>query len=447
MKTPSKIKILHITPHLGGGVGAVLLNYFSKVAGSVSFEHKVVCLDHVNPYALQTAKKAGFFLLGNTAKKRNGILDLAAESDIIVVHWWNHPLLYDFLIRETMPPSRIIFWSHISGQPAPNNFTVKTLKYPDLFVFTTPLSYKVKEVQNLPPHYKNRLRVIWSTGGVERLKKVKLQRHRGFNVGYIGHVSYAKMHPDFLEMSNNVKVPGVKFIIVGGPNNKLIEKEAAAMGIAGKFRFTGFVSEPEKWRYLSRFDVFGYPLAPYHYGTCDQAIQESMAVGVVPVVMANPMESYMVKNGKTGIVVKDKKAYAKAIEVLYKDENLRKLLSRNAREYARGSFSLEKMEEEWDNLFRELLKTPKTPRRWPVRARMGEILPRYIFLESLGSHGRYFYRYCRARSRNERNRAAEEIKKLGLTANWRSSTKSSVHQYNRFLPGDKNLSYWSKLMK
>jgi len=26
----NKIKTLHITPHLGGGVGRVLLNYFSK---------------------------------------------------------------------------------------------------------------------------------------------------------------------------------------------------------------------------------------------------------------------------------------------------------------------------------------------------------------------------------------------------------------------------------
>ena len=42
----NKIKILHITPHLGGGVGRVLLNYLSKVKDDNCFIHQVACLDY-----------------------------------------------------------------------------------------------------------------------------------------------------------------------------------------------------------------------------------------------------------------------------------------------------------------------------------------------------------------------------------------------------------------
>ena len=439
-------KILHITPHFGAGVGTVVLNYLTKVKDSLHFTHRAVCLDYANQNAAEVAKNTGFPLIDNMSKKKTEILSLIADSDVVLVHWWNHPLLYDFLVRECLPASRVILWSHIFGSPPPNNFTEKILKYPDLFVFTTPLSYNVKEVQDLPDERKKCLRDVWSTGGLERVKSIRLKKHSGFNIGYIGNVDYAKMHPNFLDICDRVDIPHVKFIIVGGPNGKQMEQEAARRGIGKKIHFTGFVPEKEKWEHLSTFDIFGYPLAKHHYGTCDQVLQECMAAGVVPVVLANPMENYMVKDGITGIVAKNKEEYVRALQNLYHHHELKKSLSKNAKEYARNTFSLEKMESEWDKIFNEVLALPKTIKKWKINKKDGNLSPKDVFLESLGDHGKEFISYCNAKNDQDKKNAIKKIKKLAKSSNWQSKTKSSVHQYNSFFPKDKELAFWSSIM-
>ena len=438
------MKILHVVPHLG--VVAVPY-YISSIRRDPDREHRVICLDTISQKSLDYADRHGWRPIGDMSKKLDEVLALIAESDVVLVHWWNHPLLYDFLVREPLPPCRLVFWSHTSGTAPPNCFTDKVLKYPDKFIFTTPMSYDVKEVCDLQD--KSHLGVIWSTGGLDRIKHVKPVRHRGFRVGYIGLVDYAKMHPDFLAMSADVEVPDVKFIVVGGPDafSCQMAKEAARLGIGDKFEFTGYVSEDKKWELLSTFDVFGYPLAPYHYGTCDFALQEAMGAGVVPVVLSNPMESYMVKNGETGIVVSDVRGYAEAVQLLREETGLRNRLSMTARAYAWEMFSLEKMAAEWNVVFDELMKMPKLARQWDINRHNGKILSRDIFIESLGSHGEVFHDHYYAPNAAVRADASERIKALASLGCWRSKTKATAHQYDAFLPGDPYLSTWSRMME
>lgn len=447
MSQPPVKKILHISTHLGRGVGSVVLNYFKKVSTNKNFSHKLICLGYLDDRALESLQESKIPYREKMSSDHAAVLEEMKDSDIVLIHWWNHPLLSDFLIREKLPPSRVVIWSHIVGSPAPNNFTDKILRYPDLFVFTTPISYGTEEVARLPDGYKERLSHIWSTGTADTIKEVHLKKHEGFIVGYIGTVDFAKMHPDFLEMSDKAKIPGVKFVVVGSPNEKQIEDEAKRRNIGNKFLFTGFIPEDKKWDYLSSFDVFGYPLVPNHYGTCDQALQEAMMLGVVPVVWSNPMESYMVKDGVTGIVVRSKEEYAAALENIYHDSGLREILSKNARAYALENFSLEKMEKEWEKTFERALKIPKAEREWNIGKIKGDIAAADVFLESLGSHAEPFLSFYNSKDEKEREMYARQIKELAKHSIWQSETKSTVHNFNFFLPGDKYLSAWSKLMK
>lgn len=437
--------ILHITPHLGGGVGRVILNYLAKDKGDSIFKHKVVCLDYANDNASKAAGDISFLLLDNMANKKKKLLKMINDADIILIHWWNHPLLYDFLVRTQLPLCRLIMWSHISGFHPPSVFTSKVLQYPDLFVFATPVSYKTKEVKNLSNKRKKFLRAVWSTGGVEHIKSVKHKAHAGFNVGYIGTVDYCKMHPNFLNICSRINIPDVNFIVCGGLKEKELECEAKRLGIDKKFNFTGLVSDVSK--YLSIFDVFGYPLAPYHYGTCDQVLAENMAVGVVPVVLANRMESYMVKDGVTGIIAKNQKEYVKAIESLYADKGLRSYLSANAKKYALKTFSLDIIEHEWEKIFKEILAFPKTVKKWEIKIDGSKISAKDVFLEALGDYGKNFISYCRAKNNNEKIKCANKIKKLAKSASWQAETKGTVHHYYSFFKDDIYFSEWSRIMK
>lgn len=447
MQKKTKKKILHLTTHLGGGIGSVVLNYLRRTTNDKNFSHSVICLGYADDRAVSALKKARISLTQNMSSNHEEILAQIKDSDIVLIHWWNHPLLSDFLMREEIPPSRVLLWSHIVGSTAPNNFTDKLLTYPDLFVFTTPLSYGVKEVERLDTKQKKRLRDIWSTGTVDHVRSLKSRKHSGFNIGYIGTVDFAKMHPDFLEMSHHVTIPGARFVTIGGPNGEQMGEEARRLGIGDTFHFTGLLPEKETWKHLSSFDVFGYPLAPGHYGTCDLALQEAMTTGAVPVVMANPMERYMVQDRVTGIVAKDAGAYVKALEELYHNPKLRRTLSKNARKYALNTFSLKKMIGDWNAVFREALKLPKTSRKWKKRKKSEDLTPKDIFLESLGRHKGPFASYCEATDKKEQENALAKIKKLAKRTEWQSASKSTVHNYNAFLPGDKHLSLWSKAMK
>ena len=423
-------KILHITPHLGGGVGRVLLNYLIRAKESYSFSHKITCLDYANENALEIAAKNNIEITDNACFEPQRILAEIQKADIILFHWWNHPLLIDFLVRQKLPPSRVIFWSHISGFHPPYVFTQKALCYPDKFVFTTPVSFKTKEVKTY--QNKNKLCSVWSTGGIDHVRNIKLKSHNGFNIGYIGTVDYCKMHPDFLKINNAIDIPDIKFIICGSPNHNEIKQESKNLGIADKFNFTGQISDISK--YLCEFDIFGYPLAPYHYGTCDQALAESMAAGVVPVVLSNKMEKYMVKHKITGLVANTPEDYIKAVKYLYDNPAYKQKLSKNAKEYAFKTFSLNKMTDEWERVFNEVLNLPKTRKEWHLSIKSPTAAD--VFLESLGAYGDDF-----------RFNRTENIKKLAESPLWRTKTRGTVHHYSNFFKDDELLSGWSKLMQ
>lgn len=437
--------ILHITPHFGGGVGRVLLNYLAKVKGNTDFLHKVLSLEYANEKALSISKTIGLFLNDRMSADHDGIIDAISRADVVLIHWWNHPLLFAFLVRETLPPARIIFWSHTSGFYAPYVFSDPVLNYPDLFVFTTPLSYEVPEVKKLPEKRQRVLRTIWSTGGIEHVSNLQPKPHAGFKVGYIGTVDYCKMHPGFLRMSSNINIADAQFIVCGGPSEKQIQEESLQYSAGKRFVFTGQVDDITV--YLSEFDVFGYPLAPYHYGTCEQSLSESMAAGVPPVVLANRTERYMVEDRVTGIVAADEDAYARAIEELYRRPELRLRLSSNAREAAKRRFSMEHMVKQWEIVFNEALALPKTARQWTGKYNGKTTSPAGIFLESLGEHGEEFLQSLRAQNKAEEDAANERIRRLYASSHlWRSKTRGTPSHYYFFYPDDSYLKLWSHQM-
>ena len=444
MKHGKKYIVLHLTPHLGGGVGHVLLNYLAKVKKNANYEHRVISLEYANDRARIASQAMGFFLVDRMSENHQALLDAISQADIVLVHWWNHPLLYAFLVRESLPPSRIIFWSHVSGLHAPYVFNQPLLCYPDIFVFTSPISKTVPEVKKISDERQKALRVIWSTGGVDQMTSVRPKAHHGFNIGYVGTVDYGKLHPHFLKMSSQVRIPDAHFIVCGGPNEKQIQEESNKYDKNERFVFMGQISDVK--HYLSEFDVFGYPLAPYHYGTCEQVLGESMAAGVPPVVLANPTEALIVENDVTGIVVADEDAYAQAIEELYHNPHLRQRLSNNAQKAAGEMYSLNLMIDLWEQVLTETLLLPKTPRQWAGSNRGMSVSAAHVFLESLGDYGCEFKNSLSAQNNQEKKATMDDIRRLYESSNlWKARTRGTANHYHFFFPDDEYLKLWADL--
>lgn len=429
-----RYKILHISPHLGGGVGRVLTNYLKATKKSEKFEHKIYCLDSINP----NAKK--FLSDENISHKelvpQNELLEEINGYDIVIIHWWNHPLLFDFLVRFELPPCRIAFWAHVSGNAAPNFFSHTLFEYPDYFVFTTPMSYLVKEVTDHKGG-SQKLRDIWSTGGFEHVKnRDGAKESNCFTIGYVGALDFAKLYPNFISLCSKITLPNVRFVVCGdGGDIDQLKQQAQELHLENRIIFTGYVDNVAE--YLETFDIFAYSLNQYHYGTCDQALAEAMASGVVPVVFDNAMENYMVHHLYTGIVAKNENEYIAGIIKLYNSKALRKRLSINAEEESLRRFSLVKTVNEWDALFDQILKLPKSAKRWSGVCSGRNAKPYEVFLESIGDYARVF-------------RVGDEMdirKLLDRSIAWKAKTKGTPHHYHTFFKNDALLSRWAALLQ
>lgn len=433
--------ILHITPHLGGGVGRVLRNFLSYSRAHSEDSHRLACLDYANAPSQAWAAAAGIDLTEHLSRRLPELLQMVAGADLVVLHWWNHPLLFDLLVRQPLPPARVLLWSHVSGHTAPQNFSRALLDYPDLFVVATPYSFEAPAIRRLPRKKREaRLRLVFSCAGIDHVAQASPQPHAGFRIGYIGTVDYAKMHRDFLQMSAAARIPGVRFVICGGPSEAAIRQEAREAGIAEKFYFLGQVDNVAQ--VLSSLDVFGYPLAPGHYGTGEQVLIEALAAGVPPVVLDNGPEGHVVADGVTGLVVPNSREYPAALERLFREPALRLSLAGNARHQARQRFTIERTAQAWRDLFQEALELPKSPRAWPLEA--GGATAAEVFVAALGEEAGEF---ARSLDQDHLKRALAADKRIAQKPGlFRSETRGSVFHYRSFFPDDPYLNLWAGLM-
>jgi glycosyltransferase involved in cell wall biosynthesis len=442
------MKVLHLTPHLGGGVGTVLRSYLSYVLANSLGEHMLFSLESINEESKIHLKNIGCKFVENAFSKNEELKDAISASDVVLVHWWNHPLLQHFLMNVSIPDSRLVFWSHISGSTAPNNFSQYALGYPDRFIFTTPLSYFVNEIKIAGIPLQQRLGCIWSTAGVERLTvyhtETKISDLK--EISYVGNLDYTKVHKDFLKLCSDLIKRG-KHVNVIGPTTKDFLGDLEELPTSTRPNVYGYVDEVTKFELLSKSRIFGYPLARHNYATCDQALQEAMFFGVVPVVLNNPMESYMVKHGTTGLVARSPREYLEFVEELAENNTEYERLRDNSRRFANEAYSIQRMARSWDSEFHQMLSRAKKKRKCLREVKGREIKASEVFIESLASSSSLFQYHFDAATIEDRSIAESQIRCLSALPQWSSTTKSTPSHYAGLFKDDAHLSEWARLTR
>jgi glycosyltransferase involved in cell wall biosynthesis len=329
------MKILHVTGHLGGGVGTVICGWMQK--RNKNDFHIIASLDTINKKAADSLYKSGVVGIQSLALSRGEkyLYRLIEDSDIVLLHYWPHPLIKKF-ISQILPICRLVIWSH-NNSP----YTPEELAGPDLWIDTSP-------VQGHGRH-------IWSTGGVDRFLEIKPKAHVGFNIGYVGTVDYKKMHPNALSMCRRItsSIPDARFTFIGESFLPCTEEYRDI-----SLHFTGKVDDVAP--YLAEVDVFGYPLRSDHYGTCEQVLGEAMAAGVVPVVMDNPAEKTIITHCESGFIASSENKYIQFIKYLYDYPDTREIMSDLAWDRAQELYSIDTMISKWNDVFEEMMDNPKT---------------------------------------------------------------------------------------
>jgi glycosyltransferase involved in cell wall biosynthesis len=168
----------------------------------------------------------------------------------------------------------------------------------------------------------------------ELIDKDKLQT--GFVIGYVGRISREKGVDILLEAFARVVDDGldVKLIVVGdGSELKQLKEKYDSDKFREKAFFMGLQNWENAVRFFSLFDVLVVPSRFEGFGL---TALEGMASGV-PVIASNTGGlSEIIESEKSGLLINngDVEGFANAIKRIYKDEELRGRLSRNAEKRA-----------------------------------------------------------------------------------------------------------------
>lgn len=351
------MKVLHITPHLGGGVGKAHAAIQGATCPAVGRAYYLLEEPRDRRYA-DLVEQAGGRL--HHAGQGVSLAELIEDADIVQIEWWNHPRLYHLLATAELPPMRSLFWAHVSGLFAPY-IPTGLIAAAGRFVFTSPCSLQAPDIADLPEEVRARLGVVGSGFGFEdeRIADAVPASETSAAIAYLGTVDFVKMHPAFFDIVDAVDNADIHVSVWGGFDVQgEPARRARAMRHPERVRLEGQTADPRAA--LQAAGIFFYPLREDHYGTAENALIEAMSLGLVPVVLANPAEKAIVTDGDNGVVAADPADMAARLGHLLANPEERARLSAAARATARDRYQPHRSADLLEEHYRALMGEPKT---------------------------------------------------------------------------------------
>jgi len=423
-------RILHITQCLTkGGAGRSLVATAKYSARLGAYQHKVISLVPVRDDVADMIRDADLELVD--APSQAQILDEIQAADIVQVHFWNNPQIYEFL-RLELPAMRLMVWVMVAGDRPPQVITSELANYSDRLIGCSPYTYEnIQKVCATP----EKIGMVLGGTDFARCEDAVARPHDTFNVGYIGSVDFVKMHPNYLKMSAAIDIPTVKYITIGrGRACNILHQQANELGLQERFEFIDYVEDHKS--VIEILDVFGYPLCEETYAASELIVQDVMYCGVPPVVFPYGGLKRLVIHNETGLIVETENEYKQAIEYLYHHPEERQRLGENARQYAQQYFGAENAIQQLHPIYEKLLEQPKRQRQWSTQPRSGA----ECFVESLGDAAPEF----------RLSLTSQDTEVLLVSdraiANSSPSIQRGIANYICYYPNDANLKMWSGLV-
>lgn len=450
------IKVLHVIDWLcvgGAARSGMAISKYSSRQGN--FQHSIVSLNTPDPYAIALAQKSGMRV--QTATDQSTIHHEIEQADIVHVHFWNHPRMYEFL-RSDLPAMRLVVWFHVAGDFAPQVITKELVDIADFAIPCNPHSAELPVFKNLSGEVRSRkVGMVYDATDFDRVSGVQPKPHNTFNVGYIGHLSFSKMHSNYVPMSAAVEIPNVRFIVCGSGSLDYLKQQTQQLGATDRFDFRGYIEDIKSA--IEVFDIYGYPLCEDTYAAAELNLQEVMYAGIPPVVFPYGGVKRLVINNYTGLVVNSELEYKQAIEYLYHHPQERARLGRNARDYAQQIFGAENAAKALNPIYERLMQLPKRKREWGIPAGMSlleqpislqdltgevkQVSGAEKFIEAVGDRAPQFAVSFQSQNLEE---LLEADRQIAASTPLIYSGEGGIFQYRSFYPNDGYLYFWSGLV-
>jgi len=162
-------------------------------------------------------------------------------------------------------------------------------------------------------------------------------------VAGVGRLNPQKNFSLFLDVAAQLapRFPDLHFLLAGdGPEEKMLREKAAALGIADRVTFSGYVADT-RLVYLAA-DVL---LMPSRYEGLPMTLLEAMAMGLPVVASQLDGIAEVISDGREGFLVPsdDASLFVERTAALLQDAELSSRIAQNARAKIEASFSVERM--------------------------------------------------------------------------------------------------------
>jgi len=189
--------------------------------------------------------------------------------------------------------------------------------------------------------------------------------HGGTLVGAVGEIKRQKGYEDLLRAAALVarRRADVHFIIAGadatraGEHRAALESLAKEMNLTKRVHFTGWLDDVAPL--LASLDLY---VSASHTESFGLSIVEAMAAGLPVVATATEGAREIIEEGETGgllVPVGDGEALSRAVLGLLEDARERARLGQLAREAAHARFSLERMVDETERVYLEMMNAER----------------------------------------------------------------------------------------
>lgn len=419
------IRVLHLAPHYGGGVGTVVRALIAESQRLGGYTHRLACLEAASEATRAWAGRLGVGLADRLHWDEAALKQVLSDTDLVHLHWWHHPLLNAMMHRWDLPPFRCVLWTHVNGHHPPQNFPLGLVDYPDLLVLATSWSLKAPALSEAVAQGRD-IRVVRSSAGIPKMPP-RVERGDGLvRVGYVGTVDPIKMHPDFIQLCLEADVPG-RIVVAGGPCHEDLRAAAKAVGAEDRFEILGPIDDVPAL--MSRLDVLAYPLNPQHYGTGEQVLLEAVGAGVFPVVLGSENEQKLLEDLVVGTVCRDGQQFSDRLRELASERALVELEKHLCGHRVLTSLDLNFMTLSWHEIYNEILACEVHPHCFPIQNNWNGS-PLDLMLASCSGT-----ELCRLYAQLSQNKNLTEYEANQIPVGCFSMTRGSPFHYRHFFDG------------
>lgn len=332
------MRIIHILPKIndGGGIGNIFSEIISFQKFGIATDITIVSLESAfSMKRMLQAKALGVRLI--VAPRKDTLSNLLLYADLVVVSYWNHPLLTELMIwlAEQNFKIPIIVSVKVNGLTLPQVLPSWVTHCASGIMYSHPETLCNQSEDSLPGI---QLLTQPFIDLPEVINKPRYNRSDDFIAFYAGSLNKFKRLPNLFDLHDRINLPQFRIEYWGAGEDPSTNDRLSALKM-GVYR--GFSNNI--YSDFSDYHLLLNPQSPLSYGSYEKIRVECAWMGIPSLVLKESHIAIHVENGVDGLIAADEEEYIEKLQWISQDTYAWESLSEATYHHIRKAYQLEEI--------------------------------------------------------------------------------------------------------